>query len=40
MIVSFADSETEKIWQEKKSAKIPPEIQRRAFAKLLLIHSA
>ena len=40
MIVNFADSETEKIWQGKKSAKIPPEIQRRAFTKLLIIHSA
>ena len=40
MIKSFGDSETEKIWNGKKSPKFPPEIQKRAFAKLLIIHSA
>ena len=37
---SFADSETEKIWNGKKSGKIPPEIHKRAFTKLLIINSA
>jgi len=40
MIKSFADSETEKIWKGCKSAKLPPEIHKRAFAQLLIIHSA
>ncbi|MCQ2584710.1 MAG: type II toxin-antitoxin system RelE/ParE family toxin [Treponema sp.] len=40
MIKSFADSETEKIWIEKKTPKIPPEIHKRTFAKLLIINSA
>ena len=40
MIKSFGNSETEKIWNGKKSPKLPPEIHKRAFAKLLIIHSA
>ncbi|MBQ3838199.1 MAG: type II toxin-antitoxin system RelE/ParE family toxin [Treponema sp.] len=40
MIKSFANSETEKIWNGKKSTKIPLDIHRRAFAKLLIINSA
>ncbi len=39
MIKSFSVSETEKIWNGKKSAKIPPVIHKRAFAKLLIINS-
>ena len=40
MIKSFGDSETEKIWNGKRSLRILPEIHKRAFAKLLIIHSA
>ena len=40
MIKSFGNSETEKIWNGKKSPKLLPEIHKRAFAKLLIIHSA
>ena len=40
MIKSFADSEIEKIWKGSKSPKFPPEIHKRAFAKLLIINSA
>ncbi len=40
IIKSFGDSETEKIWNGKKSSKLPPDIHKRAFAKLLIIHSA
>lgn len=40
MIKSFADSETEKIWNGKKSKKFPSEIHKRVFAKLLIINSA
>ena len=39
MIKTFGNSETEKIWNGKKSAKFPPDIHKRAFAKLLIIHS-
>lgn len=37
MIKSFADKETEKIYLRNYSKKIPEEIQRRAYRKLLLI---
>jgi proteic killer suppression protein len=40
MIKSFGDSETEKIFQQIKSKKLPLEIQKRALVKLLLIDSA
>ena len=40
MIKSFADSETEKIWKGSKSSKLPPEIHKKAFYKLLIINSA
>ena len=40
MIKSFGDSETEKIWNGKKSPKLPPDIHKRAFAKLLIVNSA
>lgn len=40
MIKTFGNSETEKIWKGKKSPKLPPEIHKRAFTKLLIIHSA
>ena len=37
---NIRNSETEKIWKGKKSPKLPPEIHKRAFTKLLIIHSA
>ncbi|MCI1207903.1 MAG: type II toxin-antitoxin system RelE/ParE family toxin [Treponema sp.] len=40
MIRTFGDAETEKIYQQKKSKKLPPEIQKRALVKLLLLESA
>jgi len=40
MIQSFGDSETEGIFHQKKSRRLPPEIQKRALVKLLLIDSA
>lgn len=40
MIKSFKCKETEKIWNEKYSKKIPPDIQLRAFKKLVLINAA
>lgn len=37
MIKSFADKETEKIFHRNYSKKIPEDIQRRAYRKLLQI---
>jgi len=40
MIRSFADSETEKVYQRRYSKKLPNEIQSRARRKLLMIKNA
>ena len=40
MIQSFADKETERIWNAKRSRKLPPEIQDRGLAKLAMIDAA
>jgi len=40
MIRTFADVETEKIFHQEKSKKLPPDIQKRALVKLLLIDAA
>ena len=40
MIKSFGDSETESIYQQRKSRTLPPEIQVRALVKLLMIDAA
>ncbi len=40
MIVSFADKESEKIFNLTFSRKIAPEIQERAYHKLVAIHEA
>lgn len=40
MIVSFADSETEKIWRGDRSRRLPVDIQRVALRKLRLLHAA
>ena len=40
MIRSFGDEETKKIFQQQKSKKLPPDIQKRALVKLLLLESA
>ncbi len=38
MIVSFKDKETEKVFNQSFSTKLPADIQKRAFFKLLSIH--
>lgn len=38
MIDSFKDKETEKIWNEIYSKKIPKDVQRIGLRKLILIH--
>ena len=40
MIRSFADKETERIWNGLRSRKLPPEIQDRARNKLRLLNRA
>jgi proteic killer suppression protein len=40
MIQSFGDSETEGVFQQVKSRRLPPEIQKRAVVKLLFIDAA
>ena len=40
MILSFADKESEKIFNLEFSRKLPREIQERAYHKLVAIHEA
>lgn len=40
MIKNFADKETQKIYQQKFSKKLPQTIQRTALRKLMLIDNA
>lgn len=40
MIRSFADPETEGIWNGERSRKLPPDIQQRALRKLAMIDAA
>ncbi len=40
MIRSFADKETEKVFRRERSRLFPPNVQRRAHRKLLLVHAA
>lgn len=40
MILSFACAETERIFRAELSRRFPPDIQRRARRKLLLLHAA
>ncbi|HEX2811857.1 MAG TPA: type II toxin-antitoxin system RelE/ParE family toxin [Sphingopyxis sp.] len=40
MIHSFADPETEKIWNGERSRKLPSDIQNRALDKLRLLNRA
>lgn len=40
MIASFADKETQKVFQRRYSKKLPEEIQKRARDKLLAIDNA
>ena len=40
MIVSFADSTTELVWQQEAAPALDPRIQRTAHRKLLQLHAA
>ena len=40
LIVSFKDSETERLWKTGQSRRIPADVRIRAFKKLLGLHAA
>lgn len=40
MIISFRDKETEKIWNQQYSKKLPRDIQRIGLRKLIIINRA
>ena len=40
MIKSFANAETEKIWNEERSRRLPQDIQQRALNKLAVLSQA
>ncbi|OGW44011.1 MAG: plasmid maintenance system killer protein [Nitrospirae bacterium RBG_13_41_22] len=40
MVKSFKDEETEKIFNQQKSRKLPAQIQARALKKLIILDSA
>jgi len=40
MIQSFADSESQKLFHQERSKKLPQEIQERALIKLLMIDAS
>jgi proteic killer suppression protein len=40
MIISFADGETEKIWNGERSRRLPTDIQAAALRKLRLVDAA
>ena len=40
MIHSFADRETERIFNRERNRRLPGDIQRRAYRKLLLVNAA
>ena len=40
MLRSFADQETQTIWNGERSRKLPPDIQNRALVKLRMLNRA
>jgi len=40
VIRSFADAETKKVFERRRSRRLPPDVQRRAHRKLLLLDAA
>lgn len=40
MIRSFADKETELVWNGERSRKLPRDIQARALIRLFMVHAA
>lgn len=40
MIASFRDPDTERLWQDGKSRRLPADLRRRAFKKLAILNAA
>ena len=40
MIRSFADRDTERLFARERSRRLPPDLQRVAYRKLVLLHAA
>ena len=40
MIRSFRDRETERVFERERSRRLPPDVQRRAHRKMLLLDAA
>jgi proteic killer suppression protein len=40
MIKTFADKQTEKVWNREFSKKLPTDIQKAARRKLIMVHAA
>lgn len=40
MIRSFANSDTQKVWNGERSRKLPPDIVQRAYARLRMLDAA
>ena len=40
MIRSFADKETERVWNGLRSRKMPPDVQNRAYVRLKMLDAA
>ena len=40
MIRTFADQETQRLWNRERSRKLPPDIQQRAVRRLTLLDAA
>ena len=40
MIRSFRDSETQRVFERQRSRRLPPDLQRRAYRKLLILDAA
>jgi len=40
VILGFRDAETERLWQEGKSRRLPAELRRVAFRKLAILNAA
>ena len=38
MIVSFADKDTERVWNREFAKRLPQDIQRVAYRKLVMLH--
>lgn len=40
MPINFADKETERLWNRRRSRRLPPDIQSRAFDALSILNDA